>query len=278
MHQRAARSLCLALLTLYCVAGSARAEDPQPPKPSDAAAGMLDAMREKGIITQEEYEDLYKRQAIYEMEQKEASALPAWLRDWTFGGDAGVRFDEINRGGKIDINKPLFSKQDPVNLTDGTASARRDRFRFRLRLGAEHKLGDDFLVGFRIATAQASAFGVDTSSQNTLGINFSRRFNTDPRSAWVTAGDYFAPKGIALDRVYIEWSPHLVEGLSFEVGKMENAFYSRDFSGDILVWDHDISPEGALVQYGFHFFDERMWVHVRGSYFQVDEVPAASLA
>ncbi|HTO05721.1 MAG TPA: putative porin [Myxococcota bacterium] len=264
-------------MTLYCVTGIAFADDAQPPKPSDAAAGMLDAMREKGIITEAEYEDLYKRQALYEMEQKEASALPAWLRDWTFGGDAGVRFDEVDRGGKIKLNKPLFSSQDPVNLTDGTASAKRDRFRFRLRLGAERKLGDDFLVGFRIATAQASAFGVDASSQNTLGVNFSRRFNTDPRSAWVTAGDYFAPKGIAVDRIYIQWAPHLVDGLSFQVGKMENAFWSRDFSGDIMVWDHDISPEGGLIQYGHSFFGERMWVHVRGSYFQVDEVPNATI-
>jgi hypothetical protein len=276
MRQRAARFLPLAVcLTLFCVGARARADDDQPPKPSAAAAGMLDAMRQKGIISEAEYEDLYKRQAIYEMQQEEASALPGWLKDWTFGGDAGVRFDQINRGGTINPNTPLFAGQDPVNLVDGTASAKRDRFRFRLRIGAERKLGEDFLFGFRLATTQGSSYGLDSSSQ--LGINFSRSFSTDPKSAWVTAGGYNAPKGIAVDRVYIQWAPHLVDGLSLEAGKMENAFTSPDFSGDILGWDHDISPEGAQLQYGFRFLDERAWVHLRGSYFVVDEVPSATL-
>ncbi|MFI5317398.1 MAG: putative porin [Myxococcota bacterium] len=276
MSHPAARAVSIALCaTLLCLAHAARADDAQPPKPSDAAAGMLDAMREKGIISEEEYQDLYKRQAIYEMEQKEASALPGWLQDWTFGGDAAIRFDEINRGGQIHLNTPLFAGKDPVNLTDATASAKRDRFRFRLRLGAERKIGDDFLVGFRIATAQASSFGVDTS--NFTGVNFSRRYNSDPRSAFVTAGDYNAPKGIGLDRIYIRWQPHQVEGLSIDLGKMENSFVSPNFSGDILVWDHDISPEGATIQYGLRLFDEHAWVKLRGSYFTVDEVPSATL-
>ena len=273
-----ARAVSFALCaSLFWVSAAARADDAQPPKPSEAAAGMLEAMREKGIITEEEYQDLYKRQAIYEMEQKQAASLPGWLKEWTFGGDATVRFDQIDRGGQIDqpFGKILNSKGDPVDLVNGAASAKRNRFRFRLRLGAERSIADDFLVGFRIATGASSSFGGDTG--NFENVDFTRRLNADPRSAFVTAGDYFAPKGVAVDRVYISYRPHLVEGLSFTVGKMQNPFVSPEFSGDFLVWDNDISPEGAQMQYGFHMFGERMWVNLRGSYYVIDEVPAATL-
>jgi len=271
---RAGRAAACALL-LCLGAGVSRSEEPQPPKPSEAAIGMLDAMREKGIITEAEYEDLYKRQALYELKQKEEEALPSWLKDWTFGGDLGVRFDQINRGGTIDVNKALNSGEDPVDIVNGTASAKRNRFRLRVRLGAERTIGDDFLIGFRIATSQASTFGGDAG--NSRGDDFTRTFASDPRSAWVTLGSYFAPKGVFIDRAYIKWAPHLVDGLVLELGKMPNFFTSSEFSGDIMVWDPDISPEGAQVQYGFRLFDEHAWVNLRGSYFTVDEVPSASL-
>src|SRR5262249_24793995 len=158
------------------------------------------------------------------------------------GGDLGVRFDQINRGGTIDVNKALISGEDPVDIVNGTASAKRNRFRVRVRLVAERMIGDDFLIGFPIATSQASTFGRDP--RHPRGDDFTRTFASDPRSAWVTLGNYFAPKGIFLDRAYIKWAPHLVEGLVVELGMMPNFFSSTEFSGDIMVWDPDISPEG----------------------------------
>ena len=270
---RAAISLlCAAFFSLG--AAVARAEDPQPPKPSDAAAGMLEAMRDKGIITEQEYEDLYKRQAIYELEQREKDALPAWLKGWTFGGDATVRWDDINRGGQLKLNKVLSAQQDPVDLVNGNASAKRDRFRVRLRAGAEHTVGEDFLVGFRIATAQASSFATDPFSNN---VDLSRRYNSDPRSAFVTLGDYSAPKGIALDRLYITFAPHQLEGFTATAGKMQNPFVSQDFSGDFMVFDNDISPEGVQLGYGMRLFGEQAWLKLHGGYYMIDEIPQATV-
>ena len=272
-HSPGRALLILTCTSLLCVATVAFADDAQPPKPSDATAGMLEAMREKGILTEEEYEDLYKRQALYEMEQREKDALPAWIKGWTFGGDATFRYDNIDRGGQLKIGKNLNPVNDPVDLVNGQASAERARLRLRLRVGAEHTVGEDFLVGFRIATAQASAFGTDSLG----GFDFSRHFNSDPRSAFVTLGDYFAPKGIALDRMYITFAPHQVPGLTATAGKMQNPFVSQDFSSDFMVWDNDISTEGVQLGYGMRLFDERAWIKLHGGYYMIDEVPAATV-
>jgi len=269
-----------AVLPLVCaislsVGASARADDAQqPPKPNDTTAAMLEAMREKGIISEQEYEDLYKRQAMYEIEQQQKNALPAWITGWTIGGDATVRWDEIDRGGQLKIGKILNAQNDPVDLVNGTASAKRDRFRVRLRLGAEHTIGEDFLVGFRLATAQASAYATDPFSNN---IDLSRHYATDPRSAFVTLGDYWAPKGVAVDRVYITYAPHQLPGLTASAGIMQNPFVSNEFSGDIMVFDHDLSPEGVQLGYDYRFLDERAWVKFNAGYYMIDEIPQATV-
>jgi hypothetical protein len=274
-HSPARAVSILACAALLWVNGSARADDPEPPKPSDAAAGMLEVMREKGIISEEEYADLYKRQAIYEMEQKQKEALPAWITGWTVGGDATVRWDEIDRGGQLKIGKTLNPQNDPVDLVNGVAGAKQERFRIRLRFGAEHTLGDDFLVGFRIATGQASNWANDPFLG--AGVDLSRRFALDSRSAFVTMGDYFAPKGIGLDRLYITWAPHLLEGFTASVGKLPNPLVSEHFSGDILVWDHDISPEGVQAGYTARFFGELAWLKANFGYYRIDNIVQATV-
>ncbi|HTO69264.1 MAG TPA: putative porin [Myxococcota bacterium] len=276
MSHSPVRAGCILLwAALLCAGAAARADDAQPPKPSDATAGMLEAMREKGIISEQEYEDLYKRQAIYEIEQQQRSALPAWMTGWTVGGDATVRWDEIDRGGQLKIGKVLNAQNDPVDLVNGVASAKHERFRFRLRLGAEHTVGEDFLVGFRLATGQASAWAADPFLSN--GFDLSRHYAFDPRSAFVTMGDYFAPKGIGIDRLYITWAPHLLEGFTASAGKMQNPFVSDNFSGDILVFDHDISPEGVQVGYKKRFFDELAWLNLNFGYYRIDEIVQATV-
>src|SRR5262245_47415976 len=94
---RAVAAACLAAATLPCVSVGARAEEPadatttDAAAPSPAAGEMLKSMREKGILSEEEYDDLYRRQAKYEEQQREKNALPGWMQNWTFGGDLRLR-------------------------------------------------------------------------------------------------------------------------------------------------------------------------------------------
>ena len=96
LSKRTRVSLHSAALVVALLALGAHAADEKPPEPSPASAEMLKSMREKGILSEEEYEDLYRRQAQYEAKQREEDALPGWMSNWTVGGDLRLRAERID--------------------------------------------------------------------------------------------------------------------------------------------------------------------------------------
>jgi hypothetical protein len=136
-------------------------------------------------------------------------------------------------------NKKLFSPDWMENLkfggdlrlryeyrhrTNDVANGDNDeRGRFRLRFGFEKAWPqEDLMVGFRLAT------GADT----------------DPTSTNQTFGNMFQEYSIGVDRAYARWTPKAVKGLSITAGKMPNPWEATN-----LVWDTDVNPEGAWVEY-----------------------------
>ena len=121
-------------------------------------------MREKGILSGDEYEDIYRRQAIYEYEEREREKAPPWFQDWMVGGDVRVRMERIDRGDLQPLagdRRPPARSREPSSAVRTTSTALnnvaegvRDRMRLRFRIGAERRLGENWTVGFRIATAQ----------------------------------------------------------------------------------------------------------------------------
>jgi hypothetical protein len=258
-----------------------RDADEVSPEPSPAAAEMLKSMREKGILSQDEYADIYRRQAMYEHEARERDKAPPWFQDWVVGGDVRVRMERIDRGdlrlsrvipdptgGGPDAE--LERGEDNVDFLNNVAEGVRDRMRLRFRIGAERRLGDNWSVGFRIATAQELDLTTDYG-EDVTGVDLSKRV-VDYRSSNVTMGDYFAPKGIYLDRAYIELHPEIAPALSIVAGKFENPFRSRDFYGDMLIWDEDINPEGAAIKYRFDFIPETWWADLRFGFLVLEEI------
>jgi hypothetical protein len=241
--------------------------------PSPAAAEMLKAMAEKGVISKEEYEDIYRRQAIYETEQREQERIPGWMRDWTVGGDARFRLERIDAG-DLQLEEVLGGAgeleggDDNVDLLNATAQGRRDRVRLRFRIGAEKRVAESYTVGFRLATSEQITEGSDFGQAR--GVDFSQDF-TDYRSSNVTFGNWFEPKGIYLDRAYLRWNPEAAPTLALSIGKFANPFVSKDFSGDFMVWDHDINPEGVALQYRFEFLPEELWWDTAAGLFILDE-------
>ena len=87
----------------------------------------------------------------------------------------------------------------------------RNRFRYRLRIGADVKLGDQFFAGVTLASGQ----------------------NADSNSVTYTEGyDNYA---IYIDKAYAGWTPN--DWFTLVVGKQANPLYTTD-----LVWDPDITP------------------------------------
>ena len=178
--------------------------------PAQSSDALLNKLVDKGVLSTKEAEDLRKET------QKDAekgsskmspqkSPLPDWVTSLKFYSDLRLRFEGIyaNSGDFAD----------------------RARFRYRMRPGFTAVLKDNFEVGVRLTSGEASGnFGGDPISGNTsLSDNGSKKF-------------------IYIDLAYGKW--HAVKkddwNLSFTGGKMENplSFASTD------VFDHDYTPEG----------------------------------
>lgn len=280
-------STLLLLLALHLAAASAGADDAEPPAPSPAAAEMLKSMREKGILSADEYDDIYRRQALYEYEEREREKAPPWARDWTVGGDLRLRWERIDVGdlklqrvippSQQGLEDDLVRGEDAIDFINNKAIGRRDRYRLRFRIGAERLLGENWTVGFRIATAMETSLSTDLGN-DLVGSQFdlSKRV-VDYRSTNVTLGDYFEPKGIYLDRAYLRFNPEIAPALQVYLGKFANPFLSREFYGDYLVWDHDIQPEGLALKYRFDFVPERWWIDANFGAFVIGEIGAIDI-
>ena len=92
----------------------------------------------------------------------------------------------------------------------------RNRFRFRLRIGADVQLGDQFFAGVTLATNQAS----DSNAQ--------------------TYTEGYDSYGIYIDKAFAGWTPN--DWFEVVVGKQANPFYTTD-----LVWGPEITPT-AIVE------------------------------
>jgi hypothetical protein len=96
----------------------------------------------------------------------------------------------------------------PNQVTDD-----RNRYRFRLRIGADVQLGDQFFAGVTLATAQSA----DSNNQ--------------------TYTEGYDNYNIFIDKAFAGWTPN--DWSMFVIGKQANPFYTTE-----LVWDPSITPQG----------------------------------
>lgn len=250
-------------------ASPAGADDAEAPEPSPAAAEMLESMREKGILTEEQYQDIYRKQALYEKEQREKDALPGWLEGWSFGGDLRLRFDRQDWGEPpIGPGDELTPGVDNVNLNTQRAQNQRDRGRFRLRVGASKELGYGVDVAFRLVTSTPTAYGTQIGRPSAV---FATAEVADPRSLNASFTDFFSPKSVFFDRAFLSWEPGFAPGLLLRAGKMPNPFVSGNFT-DFLFWDNDIQPEGVAATYHLDLWSEYLWSDTAAAYYFLSEV------
>jgi len=128
------------------------------------------------------------------------------------------------------------------------SSSDRNRNRIRARVGLEGKVNDEMGFDFRIASG-----------------------SEDPVSTNQTLGGGFSSKDIWLDRAYLQWEPASMDGWTFLFGKMGNPFFKA--SGNQLIWDDDLNPEGIAAQYATKLNDKTglfinsggMWVEESSS-------------
>ncbi len=147
-------------------------------------------------------------------------AIP-WMKGAKFGGDFRLRYEAFQYSNRVSDSGSTTTSSDRT----------RNRFRVRLRWGFEKDYGDDWKVGFRLATGST----------------------TDPNSTNQTLGNsgYFTFKNILVDRAYAIYEPNglkdygPLKGIKIGAGKFENPFLRYSTT---IVWDADVTPEGAFEQ------------------------------
>jgi len=221
--------------------------------PSLSFAGEVDILMrklvEKGILTKQDAESIVqeirqetpkqeKEQQKVEtkkIESKEAE-VPQWakkLPDWVINPPDWIK--NIKLSGDLRLRYQWEDRKDDDKED-------RNRGRFRLRLGAETRLVDEVKVGFGLASGSG-----------------------DPRSTNVTFENTFEKKNVKIDYAFAEYKP--AKWFSVIGGKFQNLLYRPSD----LLWDTDITPEGAAAKFkhsvlhnlelffnsGFFILDER---------------------
>ena len=174
-----------------------------------AVEDIIAVLHERGLIDDDE------RTGLIAKHRAETERLTAKgdgpLAGWEWSGDLRLRYEGF-----------YYDSDDR-----GVERDNRNRFRYRARLGVQKQVHPRVRVGVRLASGQGSA----RSSNRTLG----------------NAGD-FDPDDLFIDRVWAD----LLLGRSgtletrLLLGKLENPFRWRN-GWDGLIWDGDVTPEGAAL-------------------------------
>ena len=181
-------------------------------------SALLDVLVKKGILTKQEAEKLAS-----EVSKEPVQAPPPgiaanikigdWIQELNLYGDA--RFREYYQ------NYEQQLPTAPVPAFDKNIQSQ--RLRFRLRLGADFKLENNFFGGVQLTTSDNRG-GTSTNTTYTGGVD---NYN------------------IYISRAFIGWAP--TDGLALLLGKQNNPFYTTE-----LNWAADAGPAGLVERVDFH--------------------------
>ena len=227
---------CALLAAWLGVCGAGGQQPPPSAGPSEAEV-LLNLLEQKGLITAQEAaqtrQELSRRLTRAQTVQEEPGrvTLRSWVEKLDLYGDLRLRFE--HRSGEDD-------------LAAGDDRMERNRWRYRLRAGANLDLGESWRAGIRIETGPGG------------------------RSSNVTFGDDSGPWGKESDRLfvgllYLQWAPS--QWLTLTAGRQENPFVTT-----VLAWDHDLAPEGLSESFRYRIGSVE-WFATLGQFLYDDANP-----
>jgi hypothetical protein len=173
----------------------------------------------------------------------------SWTDRLSFFGDFRGRYDGI------------WYDHDPL----GERQEDRSRLRYRFRVGAKAEINDYFDLQFRLSSNCEHRSGNQTLGRGLDCENGGEEFGFD-----------FDPDGIYINQAFITFHtfgnrdiPLAGRKLDWMFGKIPNLFQSKA-GKDFLIWDPDLTPEGAAVTYGVDPFDG-LSLTLHSGFFVLDE-------
>jgi hypothetical protein len=249
-RNRAAKAAFFAgAAALAACAPSARAQS--------SVDALLNKLEQKGILTVDEANELKAQSAADETNIVNELPASKWkladsIKSIDLFGDLRLRYEY--RG----VNNPTPGNASLTGATGNTYA--RERFRYALRFGLRGDLFDDFNYGIRLETS------------------------ANPRSPWVTFADDTGKSstsplsgtpsdkssdGLNIGQVYLGWHP--AAWYEMTVGKMPMPLYTTP-----MVWDSDISPEGAFEKFKYTIDNVELFADF-GQFDYQDPNPASAL-
>ncbi len=198
---------------------------------------LLQKLVQKGILTTKEADDLSKEGKEETRKDWVAGAgMPDWVKSMKIYGDFRGRFEQNSASNEL--------------YTD------RDRFRYRLRLGATVNMLENFEVGFRVSSGNPQT--------NPGGV----LVGGSPVTANQDLNSLETRKYLWIDAAYARWSAIKNDTftLTGTIGKMDNPFQLSN-----MVYDYDIDPEGAALQATYNL-NEKHTLKGIGAFFVLDEL------
>jgi hypothetical protein len=176
-----------------------------------AVEAIVEVLRERGLIDDAQQERILARHAAER--PKSLPAVAAVVDRLVWSGDLRLRYENF-----------LYQHDDR-----GFEESDRHRFRYRARLGLTAAVNEWIKVGLRLASGSPNP----TSTNQTLG-----------------SGNDFDKESIGIDLAFADIRLPLVEGVDahFLGGKIANPLVWKA-GRDFLLWDNDITPEGAALTF-----------------------------
>jgi hypothetical protein len=189
---------------------------------AQSSDALIDKLVEKGILTVQEAQDL-RNEADQDFTTafQAKTGMPDWVTGYKFGGSFRGRFEEFT--------------------SDNSTFVERTRLRYRLLAGVAVSMKDNLEAGFQLGSGDGSP---NTFNSGSAG---------SPLSNNSSLQDDFSKKPIWINTAYGKWTPVNSDGwlLSTTIGKMDNPFQFTP-----MVFDPDLTPEGAVLQGGYTFNDQ----------------------
>ena len=196
------------MLKYAAVLGLAAAAAPIATAADDSA--LIDILQRKGVLSEKEANSVREELKHSNNDSASKIKLNSAVSELKLYGDLRLRYQYESKDAQL-----LPQNGGGANVSQSS------RWRYRLRLNADFKLGEHVYGGVELAT------------------------NSDSDSPNQSFENGFADYNIFISKAYMGWKP--TDWLTITGGKFSNPFYSTE-----LTWDPDINPTGVAEVIAFH--------------------------
>jgi hypothetical protein len=197
---------------------------------------LLDVLIKKGILTEAEAKQVKHEAEHGPMESGSKWKLSPNIKGIELYGDFRGRYEQ--------------------NTAENAAYNDRNRYRYRLRLGLNTTMFENFQIGLRLASGNPQ-FNPGGTLVGGSPITANQDLNSlDTR------------KFLWIDAAYAKWNAIKTDDwmLSTTIGKLDNPFQLSN-----MIWDYDIVPEGAAIQAAYNV-NEKHALKGNAGIFVLDEL------